>query len=198
VVVAAVLVIPAPAYADGGAEAGADAVSTILVVGALVSLAVWWRWGRPGAVVKLPRWVPLVVGGVLLAGALTAPTWVPKRQPSKGRPTTKARLAILSPIASSLVPSPVVVRMRLVGGRLVPETVLRNRSDEGHIHVSLDGRLVAMVSALDARLPEVAPGRHVVTAEFVAADHGPFRPPVVVSVTFDVASAGAGGQPPGK
>ena len=183
------LLTPAPAFADGGVDAGADAVSTVLIIGALIGLAVWWRWGRPGAVPRAPRWVPLALAGVMVAAALTTPTWVPKRQPAKGRPATKARLAIVTPESGAVVPAPggsVHVRMRVAGGRLVPESVLRNRPDEGHVHVYLDGRLAAMVSTLDATLLNVAPGRHVVTAEFVAADHGPFRPPVTASVTFDV------------
>jgi hypothetical protein len=31
----------------------------------------------------------------------------------------------------------------------------------------------------------VAPGRHTLTADFVAADHLPFDPPVTTSVTFE-------------
>jgi hypothetical protein len=30
----------------------------------------------------------------------------------------------------------------------------------------------------------LAPGPHVLGAEFVAVDHGPFNPPVTASVTF--------------
>jgi hypothetical protein len=34
-------------------------------------------------------------------------------------------------------------------------------------------------------LHDVAPGPHTLTAEFVAADHLPFDPPVVAQLTFD-------------
>ncbi|HEY3208529.1 MAG TPA: hypothetical protein VGL18_01855 [Actinomycetota bacterium] len=38
-----------------------------------------------------------------------------------------------------------------------------------------------------SRTLEVGPGRHVLEAEFVAADHGPFNPRVRTSVAFRVA-----------
>ena len=47
------------------------------------------------------------------------------------------------------------------------------RSEPGS-HPSVPGRL------------SVSPGRHTLRAEFVASDHGPFRPPVLTEVTFEV------------
>ena len=33
---------------------------------------------------------------------------------------------------------------------------------------------------------DVSPGGHTLRTDFVATDHGPFRPPVTASVTFEV------------
>jgi len=56
--------------------------------------------------------------------------------------------------------------------------------NQGHIHLYLDGSIVAM-TGLQTSL-SVSPGRHTLRAEFVASDHGPFRPPVLTEVTFEV------------
>jgi hypothetical protein len=57
--------------------------------------------------------------------------------------------------------------------------------NEGHVHLYLDGSLVSMTTALDARVA-APPGQHELQAEFVALDHVPFQPPVVATVTFSV------------
>ena len=76
------------------------------------------------------------------------------------------------------------VNIRLDGGRIVPVTSTSVAPNEGHIHVFLDDRLLSM-AGLDANLIAL-PGEHTLRAEFVASDHGPFRPPVTISVTFRV------------
>lgn len=66
-----------------------------------------------------------------------------------------------------------------------PFTSTRLQSDEGHIHLFLDGALVSMSLVLSRSL-DVEPGRNVLQAEFAAADHGPFDPRVRTSVAFQV------------
>jgi hypothetical protein len=66
-----------------------------------------------------------------------------------------------------------------------PFTSLRLVPNEDHIHLSLDGSLVAMATGLDAELT-VEPGAHRLVAEFVAIDHGPFDPRVLTTVDFSV------------
>ena len=57
---------------------------------------------------------------------------------------------------------------------------------EGHLHVSVDDKLISMTSGLTQTLPDLAPGRHTIRVEFVAADHRPFDPRVVTEAFFEV------------
>jgi hypothetical protein len=107
--------------------------------------------------------------------------------PSPTRPSTRARLEFLSPTpdeafrgSSATIP----VQLRLVGGRIVPISSLHLVPNEGHIHLYLDGSLVAM-TGLTGQVT-ARPGQHTLRAEFVAIDHGPFHPRVVATVVFEV------------
>jgi len=107
--------------------------------------------------------------------------------PTFSRPSTTARLAIVSPRPGESIPgNPAVVQvaMRLQGGKIVPTTSLHLIANEGHIHLYLDGTLVSM-TGLDAQIV-ASPGQHTLRAEFVAVDHRPFRPRAVATVTFRV------------
>jgi hypothetical protein len=59
-------------------------------------------------------------------------------------------------------------------------------SDEGHVHVSIDGKIISQTFGLDEKVKAPAKGRHLLQAEFVAKDHGPFSPRVLDAVTFTV------------
>jgi hypothetical protein len=104
------------------------------------------------------------------------------------RPTTHATLQIVSPAPNERTGGDIQVAMRLDGAHLAPATQTGGaiRPDEGHIHLSVDGQLVAMPLRLAERLPRLPPGSHTVQAEFVASDHEPFENRVVAAVTFDV------------
>jgi hypothetical protein len=125
--------------------------------------------------------VCLVLGTVLpiLLGA----------RPSLTRPSTTARLTFVSPSPGAALPAggPIHVVLRLDGGHVVRFTSLRLVPNEGHIHLSLDGSLVAMATGLDGEIT-VQPGPHRLVAEFVAVDHGPFDPRAMASVDFSVGS----------
>jgi hypothetical protein len=105
------------------------------------------------------------------------------------RPSTAATLQILAPTPNAHTGSRVRVSLRLDHAHLVPATQVGGilRPDEGHIHLSLDGQLVAMPSQLTDPLPLLRAGGHTVEAEFVASDHLPFADRVVAAVTFTVA-----------
>jgi ABC-type Fe3+-hydroxamate transport system substrate-binding protein len=108
---------------------------------------------------------------------------------SATRPTTDASLQITSPGPNEVTGRHVEMVMALSGAHLLaPPTQLGAplRPDRGHIHISVDGTLVAMPARLTEELPVLQPGSHTVQAEFVAADHLPFANRVVAAVTFDV------------
>jgi hypothetical protein len=109
-------------------------------------------------------------------------------RPSIARPSTTARLEIVSPAPGQAFrgdPAAVHVVLLIVGGRVVPTTSLRLVPDEGHIHLFLDGALISMTAALSTDLA-AAPGTHQLSAEFVAVDHLSFDPRVTASTTFSV------------
>jgi hypothetical protein len=104
------------------------------------------------------------------------------------RPTSPARLEIARPRPGRAVRGPdVELRIRLDGARVVPLTTTDIVPDEGHLHVTLDDELISMTEGLVQTIPDVEPGTHRITVEFVAADHAPFDPRVVSVTVFEVA-----------
>lgn len=107
---------------------------------------------------------------------------------SPARPRTPARLEIVAPAPNEVTGAETTVRVDLRRARLVPGTQIGGavRPHEGHIHISVDGQVVAMVNRLDVPLTGLSPGDHTVTAEFVASDHLPFANRVVAATSFRV------------
>ena len=104
------------------------------------------------------------------------------------RPSSPAKLTIMAPRNGQTVRQDrPEVRLDLVGGKIISQTTNRIQGDEGHIHLLIDGKLVAMNYGLRQRLPQLPPGQHVVQVEFVAADHAPFDPRVHTQAAFQVA-----------
>jgi hypothetical protein len=104
------------------------------------------------------------------------------------RPSSPAKLAITIPRNGQTVRQDrPELRLELDGGKIVSQTTTRIQGDEGHIHLRVDGRLVAMNYGLRQRLPTLPPGQHVVQVEFVAADHVPFEPRILTQAAFEVA-----------
>ena len=104
------------------------------------------------------------------------------------RPSSPAKLTIEEPRQGQTVKQarPELV-LNLDGAKVVNQTTTRVQGDQGHIHLFLDGKLVAMNYGLRQRLPQLPPGQHVVQVEFVAADHAPFDPRVLTQSAFQVA-----------
>ena len=102
------------------------------------------------------------------------------------RPSSTATLAIVEPANEATVaPGPLTVRLDLQGARIVSQATTALKPDEGHVHLSLDDTLVSMAYGLEQQI-DVTPGVHQLVAEFVAGDHAPFNPRVLVTRTFAV------------
>jgi hypothetical protein len=136
--------------------------------------------GRAGAVL-----VAAVVLGALAGCAPRPQTGAPP--PTAGaRPRSTATVAIASPVPGEEITGRTLhVRIRLTGGVIVPQTSTQLSPDKGHVHLSLDGKVVSMSYGVTQDVP-VTPGVHILTAEFVATDHFPFNPRVLSTITFTV------------
>jgi hypothetical protein len=74
------------------------------------------------------------------------------------RPASTAKLTILAPRnGQTLSRRSSEVRLGLRGARIVSQTTTRIRPDQGHIHLLVDGKLVAMNYGLNERLPALPP-----------------------------------------
>jgi hypothetical protein len=150
------------------------------------------RW-RGRSLLGLPRAAALglgvlcaasVAGGIVVPSML-GPTWSPIR------PRSDARVQILLPTQGEVVRGDSLeVDVDLIGGTIAPISSTTVSPTTGHLHVFIDGALLSMTTAADTHvdISGLTDGRHTLRAEFVAADHGPFRPPVAASVRFDKAS----------
>lgn len=106
----------------------------------------------------------------------------PRRAP---RPRSTAVVKIAEPAPGAAIPGlQVRIRLELTGGRIVAETSKNLKPDEGHLHLTLDGKIVSMTFGLEQEVTVEKPGTHLLQAEFVAADHAPFNPRVLVTTTF--------------
>jgi hypothetical protein len=168
-------------------DVGAD---TALLIAAL--LFGWLAYARLRG--KSFRSLPVALGwvsGALAVAALVLAFVLPpiiRPTPAATRPTSTARLRILSPAEDQAFrgsPARVEVLLALTGARIVTFTSTRLVPDEGHIHLYVDGALASMTYGLSQTL-EIAPGDHRLLAEFVAVDHAPFHPRVTAMVTFRV------------
>ena len=102
------------------------------------------------------------------------------------RPATDARIQIVAPTPNQETGPEVTVQVKLIGAREVPQVSGPVKPDEGHIHVSLDGAVVAMAYGDTQTLKALTPGQHSVQVDFVAVDHLPFKNRVTAAVLFTV------------
>jgi hypothetical protein len=138
---------------------------------------------------SLPRWggwalVGLAPVAIVASIALPSILWPP---PAAIRPRSTATLSFVEPTPNQVVTgSTLDVRLRLDGGRIVQGSSTTLTSDTGHIHLFVDGAIVSMTYGREQRVPlgGLEPGPHVLQAEFVAADHGPFDPRVTATEQF--------------
>ncbi|MGH2594344.1 MAG: hypothetical protein ACRDH7_00045 [Actinomycetota bacterium] len=159
----------------------------LFMAGAAAAFGVYLMGGDPRT---SARRAGRIAVGALAIGCFVTATVMPfiiHATPLLTRPKTSAILEIVSPRPGELIrgdPATIPVEVRLTGGRIVPNTSLHLVANEGHIHLYLDGSILGMTGLTTDII--VLPGVHTLRAEFVAVDHGPFRPPVIASVTFRV------------
>lgn len=111
------------------------------------------------------------------------------------RPRSTATLTILQPQPDSVVTTTTLnVQFRLTGGRIVAITSKDLTPDTGHIHLSIDGRVLSMnyQPSATVSLQPFAPGPHSLQGEFVAVDHLPFNPRVISRLVFEYQPPGSG------
>jgi hypothetical protein len=158
-----------------------EAASTVGIAG-LVGIALFRPWRRPSLRGRLRALaVPLV-----LAAVVTATACSPKTGASSKRPTTTARIVIGSPTPNQETGPDITVQLQLIGGKVVQRTTGKLTPTDGHIHVSIDDKIVSMAYQTSQELKGLSPGSHVLTAEFVAVDHRSFKNPPKATVLFRV------------
>lgn len=131
--------------------------------------------------------VVLAISAAVIPRRIFGPTGVRPPSPVAVRPASTATIAFAQPTPGQVVSgNTLTVVLTLNGGTIVDASTTKLSPTTGHVHLSLDGTLMSMTYGLvqQISLQGVAPGRHLLQAEFVAADHGPFYPRVIAAVSF--------------
>jgi hypothetical protein len=103
------------------------------------------------------------------------------------RPASTGKLAIEAPRNGQVVKgSNLTLKVDLTGAKVVPATTTKITPNRGHLHVTLDGKLISMNYGLSEKLPRMSLGTHLIQVEFVASDHLPFDPRVITQAAFQV------------
>jgi hypothetical protein len=102
------------------------------------------------------------------------------------RPRTNAQLQIVTPTANAVTGPNLNLQFNLEGATVAPPATLKLAPNQGHIHVSVDGKLISMSYGLNQPVTNLTSGTHTLQAEFVANDHQPFSNRVLAAVVFSV------------
>lgn len=108
---------------------------------------------------------------------------------AQGRPASTATIEVLAPRDGKVVPGESLdIQIRIAGGRIVELASTDLRPDEGHLHLSIDGKLLSMRMGFSQRVDigDLDRGRHLLMVEYVASDHAPFNPRVIDRTTFQI------------
>ena len=173
---------------SGGAP---EFASTVLVGGGIVLAWVGLSRVRGRGFPRLPRWCAvamIALAPVAVVGSIAMPSLVwPATVATGARPPSTASIAFAEPSSGQIVTGEELdVRVRVEDGTVVAGSSTNLTADTGHIHVFVDGELLSMTSGQEESIGigDLPPGVHRLLAEFVAADHAPFDPPVTATVTF--------------
>lgn len=131
---------------------------------------------------------------LLLATALVAASCGKSAPPGQGssptpnpRPSSTGSIKITDPQPGQTIQGTTYkVKVEVTGARIIEQASTDVRPDTGHLHLSLDGNTVTLLAGLEFELKDLTPGQHLLQAELAAADHGPFQPRVIATVTFNV------------
>jgi len=129
--------------------------------------------------------IAVVTSACGLPSAGASPTPSPTGTP---RPRSTATLTILQPQPFTVVRTTTLnVQFQLTGGRIVAITSKDLTPNTGHVHLSIDGRVLSMnyQPAATVSLQPFEPGPHSLQGEFVAVDHLPFNPRVIAKLIFE-------------
>jgi hypothetical protein len=128
-------------------------------------------------------WAALLVVLVGAAGCGSGSGATPA--PATSRPKSTGTISIVEPKAGQTVTGGTLhVKVAVEGATILNNpNVVKPTPSQGHVHLSIDGKVVSMVYGPEQDVA-VTPGRHLLEAEFVAGDHLPFNPRVAQKTTF--------------
>ena len=177
--------------ADGLGTSVDETVAEFMIFIALAMLLLGYRRARGKTFPDKPRWVGVVMltlGAGTMAAAFVVPQRYLRPKPSTARIASTAVFEIVSPTDGQVVGKRLKLQFGLTGARILATGTTKIRGDEGHIHVSIDGKLLGMTFGLSQVIDtgDFAPGPHLLEVEFVRGDHVPFSPRVVRTVRFVV------------
>jgi hypothetical protein len=159
---------------------------TTFGVGAAIAALVLRPWRPTTSTRTRQRWLLTAVLAVAVTAAGCGGSDDSTSTATKARPTTTTRIQITAPTPNEVTGPDVTIKIELIGGKVVQRTTGELTPDEGHVHVTLDGKLVSMAYVTEQQLTGLSPGPHAVTAEFVAVDHEPFKNRPKAAVLFEV------------
>lgn len=135
----------------------------------------------------VPAALLLAVTVALMGTACSKGAASPGTSTPQTRPSSTAQLSLVSPTQGQVFTTGTIpVKVSLKDATIVPTTSTNLKPNEGHLHLYLDNQIVSMNYQSNAVLHDVKSGQHLLRVEFVATDHAPFDPRVVVQVTFKV------------
>jgi hypothetical protein len=185
-----------PPIADGLGTSADEVVSSIMILVAVVTgVAGFQRFPGEGKAASRTRirsgWVLLALSVALLVSAFIVPQRYLRPRIAKVRPRSTAQVAIVEPPSGAVVHGRALrVDISIKGARIISQATTKLRPDEGHVHIMIDGVLIgtAFGPTADVDLSGFRPGMHTLSIEFVAGDHFPFNPRVIVSEPFTLAA----------